>query len=67
MRCRSCNVELTDAEAVRKYDNWEEITNGDVFIDLCNHCLSQSDLASPYDLDEHEMEDGNEVHSDGDL
>lgn len=54
MRCLSCNTELSDDEAVRKYDNWEEITTGDVYIDLCNHCLSQSDLAT-YHADEFDL------------
>lgn len=65
MRCLSCNTELSDDEAVRKYDNWEEEKMPNPYIDLCNHCLSQSDLSSRFDSeedflmvqDEHEEDD----------
>lgn len=32
MRCKACNVVLTDKEAVKKDERGE-------YIDLCNHCL----------------------------
>lgn len=35
MRCLSCNVELTDFEATRKYASSGE------FVDLCNHCFKE--------------------------
>lgn len=35
MRCRACNAELTDKEAVRKDGNGE-------FYDLCDICLEAS-------------------------
>lgn len=46
MRCRSCNAELTDDEAIAKYDDWENIPNvNDRYIELCSHCLRESDLS----------------------
>jgi len=51
MHCRACDCELTDEEAVRKYDNWKEIENPEErYIDLCNRCIGKSDLAV-YDSD----------------
>ena len=35
MRCLSCNCELNDIEATRKYDHGE-------FIDLCSSCSSKA-------------------------
>lgn len=34
MRCLSCNTQLTDREATRKY------ASSGTFIDLCNKCFS---------------------------
>lgn len=34
MRCLSCDCELTDFEATRRYEN------GGNFVDLCGRCLS---------------------------
>jgi len=45
MRCRACNAELTDKEAVRKDSNGE-------FYDLCVDCLEAS-----YDYEEDEAYD----------
>jgi hypothetical protein len=40
MRCLACNVELTDEEANRKFENHEEIkAPEDKYIGLCNHCM----------------------------
>ncbi|EKE05568.1 MAG: hypothetical protein ACD_19C00215G0002 [uncultured bacterium] len=39
MRCRSCDRELTDHEATRKYHDIKE------YIDLCSYCFNQSDLS----------------------
>ncbi|OHE79005.1 MAG: hypothetical protein A3F67_10855 [Verrucomicrobia bacterium RIFCSPHIGHO2_12_FULL_41_10] len=55
MRCLSCNVELNDHEAVRKFPSYEEITSGDIYIDLCDYCLSQSELGRE-EIDEEEIE-----------
>lgn len=37
MHCLACDCLLSDFEATRKYENGE-------FIDLCNHCLHESDF-----------------------
>ena len=45
MRCLSCNCNLSDREANRKYENWEEIKNPESrYIGLCNDCLMDTDL-----------------------
>ncbi len=55
MRCLSCNCQLTDREATRKY-----ATSG-TFIDLCDRCFVDVEEDIPYieghDADE-EPEDG---------
>ncbi len=38
MRCLSCNIILTDREATRKSLNTSE------YLDLCNSCLSETDI-----------------------
>ena len=38
MRCLSCNKELTDFEATRRYAESEE------FIDMCNDCFKCTDI-----------------------
>lgn len=44
-RCRSCNKNLSDREATRKYANWEDIANpNDRYIELCNSCIGETDL-----------------------
>jgi hypothetical protein len=46
MRCLSCNDELTDKEANRKFLDAEHIKNPeDQYIGLCDGCLSHSDLS----------------------
>lgn len=46
MRCLSCNKNMNDREANRKYLNHQEIKNPeDKYIHLCDGCLSESDLA----------------------
>lgn len=45
MRCRACNVILTDREASRKFSNHAAIANPEErYIDLCDHCLVDTDL-----------------------
>ena len=43
MRCKACNVLLSDYEATRKNDNG--------FIDLCNYCYKSVCEDVPSDLD----------------
>jgi len=49
MKCLSCDVVLTDTEATRKYDDFEE------FIDLCDKCLEGLEIG---ETDDGENEDG---------
>lgn len=45
MRCLSCNCNLSDREANRKYENWELIkTPEQRYIGLCDDCLYDTDL-----------------------
>lgn len=47
MRCLSCNRNLSDREANRKYANWQEIKNPEErYIGLCDDHLDGLDL--PY-------------------
>lgn len=58
MRCLSCNKNLSDFEATRKYAHSGE------FVDLCNKCfvpishdvntIERADLATAEDLEDHE-------------
>lgn len=51
MRCRACDKALTDKEATRKFDNWEEIPNPeDRYPDLCDHCIQDTGILAP-DID----------------
>lgn len=46
MRCLSCDCNLNDREATRKSINTGE------YLDLCNHCLAETDIVvsdSPYE------------------
>lgn len=46
MRCLSCNCNLSDREANRKYSNYEEIKNPESrYIGLCDDCILDVDLA----------------------
>jgi len=46
MRCLSCNCNLSDREANRKYNNHEEIKNPESrYIGLCDDCIIDTDLA----------------------
>lgn len=46
MRCLSCNCELTDKEANRKFLDAELISNPeDRYIGLCDRCLHDSELS----------------------
>lgn len=45
MRCLSCNCNLSDREANRKYDNHAEIANPESrYIGLCDDCILDTDL-----------------------
>lgn len=45
MRCLSCNCALSDREANRKFNNWEEIKNPESrYIMLCDDCMLDTDL-----------------------
>lgn len=45
MRCLSCNCNLSDREANRKYDNHAEIANPEArYIGLCDDCILDTDL-----------------------
>lgn len=57
MRCKACDCELTDVEAVRKSPN-----TGDYY-DLCTNCLSivMKDLY-PDSWDEYEYMDEKEIY-----
>ncbi len=45
MRCLSCNCNLSDREANRKYENWQEIKNPESrYIGLCDDCILDTDL-----------------------
>lgn len=45
MRCLSCNCNLSDREANRKYDDWEQIKNPESrYIMLCDDCILDTDL-----------------------
>lgn len=45
MRCLSCNKNMNDREANRKYLNHDQIKNPeDKYIGLCDGCLAESDL-----------------------
>lgn len=45
MRCLACNALLTDREASRKYTSHATIVNPEArYIDLCDHCLVDTDL-----------------------
>lgn len=35
MRCKSCNVKLSDFESTRKYEDGE-------YVDMCNRCFRDS-------------------------
>lgn len=74
MRCRACNVNLTDFESTRK-----SASSGD-YLDMCNRCLgyivADMDTDDNFenfdsDLDEHNMSaivpTGDELSSEGDL
>lgn len=37
MHCRACDCLLSDFESTRKYED-------NTYVDLCNHCFSESDL-----------------------
>jgi hypothetical protein len=60
MRCLSCDCELTDIEATKKYEN------GNDYIDLCDRCLDTivDDLDSD---DETEVEDDDDSDTRGNV
>ena len=49
MRCRACNVELSDYESTRKYSATQE------YVDLCDHCWYNSDMV--YEITVEERDD----------
>jgi hypothetical protein len=54
MHCLSCNRELTDREATRKYVELDE------FIDLCHTCTIESGILfkeNPFVSDQHDDEE----------
>lgn len=60
MRCLSCNCNLSDREANRKYDDWENIKNPESrYIMLCDDCILDTDLAFQEDprLSDEDFED----------
>lgn len=63
MRCLSCNVELTDKEAVRKAPSG-------FYVDLCNKCFKESELSEimlpTYD-EICEEEEGKDSDDDGEV
>jgi hypothetical protein len=45
VRCLSCNGNLTDREASRKFDNWRDISNPEQrYIMLCDKCIPETGL-----------------------
>ena len=67
MRCRACNVILTDYEATRKYADAPN-----VYIDLCNNCFNVANNISEIDAidndefaqgDIHDMSEMQQIHS----
>ena len=46
MRCRSCNVILSDYESTRRY------LDNDEFIDLCSQCYSKTSIEYSIDRDD---------------
>ena len=58
MKCLSCDVILADAEAVRKYDDFDE------YVDLCDSCYRETDL-NTNDDDTVVTTDGEEEDAEG--
>lgn len=51
MRCSSCDKNLTDREASRKYLHWQEIPNPEErYINLCDHCIQHTGLSYEEDI-----------------
>lgn len=45
MRCLSCNCNLSDREATRKFEDWEQIKNPEArYVSLCDDCLLDTDI-----------------------
>jgi formate-dependent nitrite reductase cytochrome c552 subunit len=68
VRCVSCNKNLTDREASRKYTDWREIQNPeDRFLCLCSKCTADSEIdyvENPFVSDK-EVQDEVEVQEEG--
>jgi hypothetical protein len=65
MRCLACDCNLSDREANRKYENWQEIKNPESrYIMLCDDCIVDTDLTfyedSTLSNDNYEDVPGNE-------
>ena len=67
MRCRACNVILSDREASRKFTNHADIANPEArYIDLCDHCMKDTDLTfveNPFTDDTHYDDDDQQAES----
>jgi hypothetical protein len=57
MRCLSCDCNLSDYEATRKYENGE-------YIDLCNRCFSSTDLRNMHVIVRDDLEEYQDVEDD---
>lgn len=67
MRCLSCNKNLSDKEASRKFLGWKEIANPeDRYIGLCDDDLRETGLACEEDpaASDKEFQDETEVDED---
>lgn len=64
MKCLACDKVLSDQEATRRYIN-SDGSPGE-FIDLCNHCMIDTDIMTldvEWDEPLEEGEDDGEVHT----
>jgi hypothetical protein len=57
MRCLSCDCNLSDFEATRKYESGE-------YIDLCNRCFSSTDLRNTHVIVRDDLEEYQDVEDD---
>ncbi len=65
MRCLSCNKNLSDREANRKYANHIEIKNPEEkYIGLCDHCLVDTDISIEDRLDLDDTDFDEELNDD---
>jgi len=57
MKCRACDVILTDFEATRKYESGE-------YIDLCNHCFFSGVDEEVLAIEREDLRTDNELEED---